>query len=387
MDRNLRLQVPVFVFTRLVMDTTHRMAYPFLVVLSRGLGVEISTLSFALSWRNLAGEVGSLFASTADSIGRKVVMLFGMLLFIAGVAVVIFWPIYPVFVLSLILTTTSSSIFNPVLQAYIGDRVNFNRRGLVLAFLEMSWALSAVIGLPLVGFIIARGGWFAPFPLFLFLGTISLIVLFWLLPRDSLPKKNSPSILDNFGLVFASKAALAGLGVAMLILSSHELVSIVFGIWLDDAFGLKIVALGAASVVIGVAEMTGQSLIIVVSDHRRAVKLGLLLICLTMIGLPILGRSLPGALFGLFLFYICVEFTYVNMLPLLTEILPSARATLMALAITGEFLGRALIDPLAPVLYSINLWAVSIAVMVLCCVSLFALRWMKVNHSQGGSNE
>ena len=387
MDRNLRLQVPVFVFTRLAMDTTIRMAYPFIVVLSRGLGVEISTLSFALSWRSLAGAVGSLFASTADSIGRKVVMLFGMLLFIAGVAVVIFWPIYPVFVLSLILTTTSSSIFNPVLQAYLGDRVIFNRRGLVLALLEMSWALSAIIGLPLVGFIIARGGWFAPFPLFLFLGTISLIVLFWLLPRDSLPKKNSPSILDNFGLVFASKAALAGLGVAMLILSSHELVSIVFGIWLDDAFGLKIVAIGAASVVIGLAEMTGQSLIIIVSDHRRAVKLGLLLICLTMIVLPILGRSLPGALFGLFLFYICLEFTFVNMLPLLTEILPSARATLMALAITGEFLGRALIDPLAPVLYAINLWAVSIAVMVLCCVSLFALRWIKVNHSQGGSNE
>lgn len=380
MDRTLRLQVPVFVFTRLVMDTTIRMVYPFLGILCRGLGVEISTLSVALSWRALAGAVGALFASTADSRGRKVVMLYGMLLFIAGVAVVVFWPIYPVFVFSLILTTTSASIFNPVLQAYLGDRITFTRRGLALAMFEMSWALSAIIGLPLVGFIIARGGWLAPFPLFSLLGIISLIVLFWLLPRDALPLKNSTSILNNFNLVLASKAALAGLGITMFTLASHELVSIVFGIWLEDAFGLKIVAMGAASVVIGVAEISGQSLIIVITDHRRAVKLGLFLICLTMFALPLLGRSLSGALLGLFLFYICLEFTFVNLLPLLTEVLPSARATLMALAISVESLGRAMIDPLAPLLYAINLWAVSIVVMVFCLVSLFALRWIKVNY-------
>jgi predicted MFS family arabinose efflux permease len=380
MDRTLRLQVPVFVFTRLVMDTTIRMVYPFLGILCRGLGVEISTLSVALSWRALAGAIGALFASTADRRGRKVVMLFGMFLFIAGVAIVVFWPIYPVFVFSLILTTTSASIFNPVLQAYLGDRITFTRRGLALAMFEMSWALSAIIGLPLVGFIIARGGWLAPFPLFSLLGVISLIVLFWLLPRDALPLKNSTSILNNFKLVLASKVALAGLGITMFTMASHELVSIVFGIWLEDAFGLKIVAMGAASVVIGVAEISGQSLIIVITDHRRAVKFGLSLICLTMFALPLLGRSLSGALLGLFLFYICLEFTFVNLLPLMTEILPSARATLMALAISVESLGRAMIDPLAPLLYAINLWAVSIVVMLFCLVSLFALRWIKGNY-------
>jgi len=108
--------------------------------------------------------------------------------------------------------------------------------------------------------------------------------------------------------------------------------------------------------------------------------LGLSLICLTMVALPLLGRSLSGALLGLFLFYICLEFTFVNLLPLLTEVLPSARATLMALAISVESLGRAMIDPLAPLIYAINLWAVSIVVMVFCLVSLFALRWIKVNY-------
>jgi hypothetical protein len=41
----LRFQLIVFMFLRAILNTMHRMIYPFSTVFARGLGVEIATLS------------------------------------------------------------------------------------------------------------------------------------------------------------------------------------------------------------------------------------------------------------------------------------------------------------------------------------------------------
>ncbi len=74
------------------------------------------------------------------------------------------------------------------------------------------------------------------------------------IPAD--PTKNVPgqSILSNIGLVFRSGIAIAGLGVALLISTANQLINVVFGVWLNQSFGMQLAALGGASIVIGIAE-------------------------------------------------------------------------------------------------------------------------------------
>jgi predicted MFS family arabinose efflux permease len=57
---------------------------------------------------------------------------------------------------------------------------------------------------------------------------------------------------------------------------------------------------------------------------------------------------MAGAVACLVLFYLTFEFTIVSSLPLMSEILPSARATLMAANIALLYLGRAAGAWLAP---------------------------------------
>jgi predicted MFS family arabinose efflux permease len=80
--------------------------------------------------------------------------------------------------------------------------------------------------------------------------------------------------------------------------------------------------------------------------------LGLGLNSLTALALPFLGVNLLGAVAGLFLFYITFEFTLVSSLPLMTEVLPSARATIMAANAASLSLGRAVGAGLASPMYS-----------------------------------
>ena len=97
----------------------------------------------------------------------------------------------------------------------------------------------------------------------------------------------------------------------MMIAPANETMAIVYGAWLEDAFGLKVAALGLASAVIGVAELGGEGLVAAVVDRvgkRRAFILGVLGNALMALLLPAAGFSVGGALAGLFLFFLTFEF-------------------------------------------------------------------------------
>ncbi|HEY5270771.1 MAG TPA: MFS transporter [Anaerolineales bacterium] len=372
-------QVIAFTITRIIINTLHRMVYPFLAVLARGVGVDLISMSYALTARSLVGTVGPFAAALADRRGRRFGMLSGIGLFTLGTAVVVFWPTFPALVLSIILSTLGKYIFDPSMQAWLGDRIPYARRGRTIAVTEFGWSLAFILGIPLMGFLIARSGWMAPFPLFVLLGCIIFIALFFLLPKEgSSSVVHDPS--SNFRLVLTFAPALAGLAVGLFASAANEVVNLIFGVWLEDAFGLQIAALGAASAVIGLSELGGEGLVAAFVDRLgkpRAIGLGLAANCLAALALLFLGRTQAGALVGLFFFYITFEFTLVSIIPLMTELLPSARATLMAFNVAALSLGRALGDLLAPRLYGLGFWFVVLGAVGFNLLALVALRKVK----------
>jgi predicted MFS family arabinose efflux permease len=356
------------------------MVYPFLAVLARGVGVDLISMSYALTARSLVGTIGPFAATVADRRGRRFGMLFGIGLFTLGTAIVVFWPTFPALILSIILSTLGKYIFDPSMQAWLGDRIPYARRGRTIAVTEFGWSLAFILGIPLMGFLIARSGWMAPFPLFVLLGCIIFITLFFLLPKEgSSSVVHGP--LSNFRLVLAFAPALAGLAVGLFASAANEVVNLIFGVWLEDSFSLQIAALGAASAVIGLSELGGEGLVAAFVDRLgklRAIGLGLATNCLAALALFFLGRTEAGALVGLFFFYITFEFTLVSSIPLMTELLPSARATLMAFNVAALSLGRALGDLLAPRLYGLGFWFVVLGAVGFNLLALAALRRVKM---------
>lgn len=384
-DRPLSLQITGLVAVRLVFNTMHRMVYPFLAYFSAGLGVGLPAMAAALTLRSIAGMFSPFLASVADSRGRKTGMLLGVLVFTIGVGLVVFWPLYPVFALALVFTTVGNLVFIPSLQAYLGDRIPYQRRGLVIALTELSWSLGFILGVPAVGFLIARRGWLAPFPLLALLGLLSLVLLAWVMPRDPVRSGTPPGFLRNIAGVFSHPPALAGLLMVACYSAANEVINFIFGVWMGDTFGLVLAGLGALTIGIGVAEMSGESLVGALTDRlgkQRAMTIGLVLNCLAVLILPCTRYWLPGAVAALMLFFLSFEFTLVSGIPLMTEVLPSARATLMAAHMAFISLGRALGDVLAPLLFNQE-WLPGIAANALAAVffnvlAVFALSRVKL---------
>jgi predicted MFS family arabinose efflux permease len=335
----------------------YRMVYPFLAAFGRGLGVDLPTLSIAITLRSIAGAFGPFLASIGDSRGRKTGMLFGLAIFIFGVGLVVIWPTFPAFVLALILSLLGKYVYDPSMQAYLGDRVIYQRRGRVLAITELGWSLSFILGVPLMGLLIARFGWTAPFPVLSLSGLLVFGIIAWMIPGDVVPPGRRTSLWTNFRKILNYRPALAGVVMALMYSAANEMINLVFGVWLENSFGLMIAALGAASAVIGLSELGGESLAAAFTDRLGkplAVILGLGLNCLAVLALPILGNNTTGAVIGLFFFYISFEYALVSSVPMMTEVMPSARATIMAVTAASISVGRALGALLATPLYMIG---------------------------------
>ena len=88
----IRTQIVVVGLLRVILNTMHRMVYPFLAIFARGLGVDVTAISFALAGRNLVGILGPVFGPVADLRGRRFVMLLGIAAFTVGVGIVAIRP-------------------------------------------------------------------------------------------------------------------------------------------------------------------------------------------------------------------------------------------------------------------------------------------------------
>jgi len=374
----LRFQLIIVMALRTVLNTAHRMVYPFLAVFARGLGVDITALSLALTGRSVAGAFVPFVSSVADQRGRRFGMLAGVALFTFGVGLVALAPSLWTLTAALILAMLGKYLFDPAMQAYFGDRIPYQRRGLALAVTEMSWSLAFIAGVPAMGFLIARYGWSAPFPLLAFLGVSMFAVLWWMAPRRDPNHALASSPWAHFGAVLRNVPALAGISVALWASAANELVNLIFGVWLEDSFGLQIAALAGASAVIGLSELSGEGLVALLTDRLgkpRALAFGLTGNALACLLLPFVGQTQAGALLGLTLFYITFEFIMVSHIPLMTEIMPAARATMLSFNLTGHSLGRALGAFLAAFIYrQFSFFAVTLLALVFNLFGLLALR-------------
>lgn len=350
----MKKQLAVFMAIRMVFNTAHRMAYPFLGVIARGLGVDLTTISLVVSARSFVGIFSPFTSSVSDQRGRKFGMLGGIVIFTLAVGLVTVYPSVLTFSISLILALVGKFLFDPAMQAYLGDRIPYNRRGLALSVTEMGWSFAFIAGMPLVGLLIARFGWSAPYPLFTILGLAALAVIWRMIPVEDPHHEPASSPWAHFRTVLTHRPTLAAISIALWASAANEMVNLIFGVWLEDRFGLKIAALGAASAVIGISELSGEGLVALFTDRLgkpRALALGLGASALSAAALPFLGRSEVGALVGLFFFYITFEFVMVSHVPLMTEVLPAARATVMSFNLTGHSTGRVIGALLATFIY------------------------------------
>ena len=332
-------------FSRIILNTARRFAYPFAPALSRGLDVPLSGVTSLIAVNQATSMLGLFFGPLADRFGYRLMMLGGLSLLVLGMFAAGALPYYGVVLAAIFLAGLAKTVFDPAVQAYTGERTPYRRRGLAIGLLEFSWAGSTLLGIPLIGFLIDRWGWRSPFMALAGAGLMGLMVLGVLLPRDKkLPSQRPSAGIGNaWKQIAQNRTAFGALIFGFLVSLAIDNLFVVYGVWLEQVFGLSIIALGLGTGLIGVAEFLGELLTAVLGDRiglKRAVIAGILLTIIGYLVLPLLPRTLSWALAGLFIIFLAFEFSIVVFLSLCTEIMPELRATMMSFSLAAAGLGR-----------------------------------------------
>ncbi len=334
------------ILCRLLLNTARRFAYPFAPVLSRGLGVPLTAITSLIAVNQATAILGIVFGPLADRFGYRRMMLTGMGMLSLGMLSAGIFPFYYSVMLALFLAGLGKCIFDPAMQAYVSRQVPYGKRGRVIGLLEISWAGSTLIGIPCVAILINQFDWQTPFWVLGGLGLAGLLALISLFPqnkRQKTPPIDNKALWNAWPHLIANRSALGALGYAFFVSVANDNLFVVYGAWLEQSFQVSIVVLGLGTGVIGLAELCGEGLTVLIADRiglRQSIFCGLTLTIVNYALIPLYGQHLSSALAGIFLIFLSFEFMIVTSMSLCTEILPAHRATMMAAFFAAGGAGR-----------------------------------------------
>jgi predicted MFS family arabinose efflux permease len=145
---------------------------PTLGITPAQFGLVVSAYAFS------AGASGLLAAGFADRYDRKQLLLFFFGGFIVGTLLCGLAPTYHLLLIARIVTGIFGGVIGSVTFAIITDVFDLQVRGRVMGVVQMAFAVSQVLGLPLGLYFANLWDWHAPF-LFIVAFSIPLWVLIW----------------------------------------------------------------------------------------------------------------------------------------------------------------------------------------------------------------
>ena len=338
--------ISVTTFSKLLFNITRRLIYPFAPEFARGLNVDLSAVTSVIAINQATSILGPLGAGFADKYGYRILMLFSLGLLTIGTFAVGLIPIYSVFVISLFITGLAKSIFDPSLQAFIGNFVPFEKRGKIIGITELAWAGSTLIGIPLSGVIIERFSWQTPFWIMGFFSLICFFIILKIMPKD---KKNHGSpkagtlMISNWKTIIKERKVLGILSFAFFMCLGNDNLFVIYGAWLEQSYNLSLTAIGFGTILIGLSEILGEGCTLFFSDRiglKKSIIIGVSLCTGAYFLLPLFNIGLAYVLTGLFLVFFTFEFAIVTCMSLSTELVPELRASTMAAFFAIAGIGR-----------------------------------------------
>lgn len=353
-SKSVGTQIFAATLARFTLNTARRFIYPFAPALSRGLGVPMTAITSLIAINQVTALIGVFFGPLTDRWGYRRMMAAGMGLMILGMWTGALLATYLSVFLAMLMAGLGKSVFDPAIQAYVGKKVSYHQRARAVGFMEMSWAASSLIGIPVMGLMMEWSGWQTAFWVLGGIGAVCLFGMVRIIPADSIPVprfRNDNDAGEGFmmetfqswRLLVKNRPALGAIGYGFFFSVANDNLFVVFGAWMESAFGLGLSSLGFATAVIGAAELLGEGLTVLISDRiglKRAAISGAVLTTAAYLVIILMGQTLTLALVALFILFLTFEFTIVTCMSLITELHPSARATMMAGYYAMGALGR-----------------------------------------------
>ncbi len=314
-----------------------RLAFTFLRPFSVGTGLTIQQLGTVLALRDLLGLGAPAAGRLSDRYGATRLMIIGGWVTVAGLLITALGRTG--LIVGFLVFGAGKLAYDIPMNAWVSDRVAYERRGKALGWVEVSWAAAALVGIPICGLLIDRVSWRAA-PVAI--GVAMIPALFGVARR--IEPATTQSAADRVKPTLSLNSILALAALCTLTFCS-QLLFVGHGLWLGDTYGFDAAKVGFAVITLGVVEACASLSTTVLADRlgkRIAMIGGCALMVAGMVALAIQDAPTLGiGLAFLAAAFLGFEFAFVSALPLISELDPAARAQMIGLGLGASTAARA----------------------------------------------
>lgn len=351
-EGTLRPAVATLVFLKLVVNTALRFVYPFLPAIARGLGIDLTQAGMLVSVRWASSLTTPAVMSFAGDVHRtRRLVVAGLVMFSAGSIVTAWTGVFVGALVGFALAGLAKPMIDIGSQLYVAARVPYRRRARYLGILELAWAGGLLVGAPAAGWLIDKWSWETPFWALGSLGLAGVgLALLFLDRHDEAAAGRMATASDSPG-----RQVRLLLAIVALFGFAHEGVLVTLGGWLEGSFSLTLLALGGVGTLLGLSELAGEGVMVAFTDRlgkRNALALGLGVGCVSLLALSFSSESMVPAMAALGVATLAMEFGYISVIPLMTELRPRGRSRVLALSVVANGVGRMAGDLIAPRLFT-----------------------------------
>ncbi len=334
----------VMVLGRTVSNMPIRLLSPFLPTIARYFGVSLVTAGTLASVMGGMGVLAIATGRLSDTIGRRIMLQVSLFIMAVLAATAALTTEFNMAIAAFAGFGLAKALYDPTLLAYVGDVVPYAQRGRTVAITEIAWSAAWFFGVPIGGLLVERSGLAALWWFIAIAAVLAGIATRFVLPKSNRVASTNESVARlSLREIFRNPQTWALAVVSFGMLFGLDNIFILYGAILEDRFGLTLGTLGLLSIVISVAELVAELGSAGLTDKigkKRSAMGGLLLFAGLVLLLPIVSTTAWLTVLAFAVVIMVFEYTVVSFLPLVSEISPTARATMVGLYIGSFGVGR-----------------------------------------------
>lgn len=286
-----------------------------------------------------------IFGSLSDRIGRKKVLIAGLIVF--GVATALtgiannFWTL----IVFRVFAGIGAGMIEPVAFAIVGDHYSYEERGKAIGIVTGALIASSIIGVPIGGFVAEWLSWRWAFWI---IGVLTVVTLFMMkavkVDQEKDPSHDTPVISKQIKQAFSVHAVFLALLATLLYYGALQGMFVNTGVFYHLKFQLGTGQIGLILMFAGAGSVLGSVLGGRLSDKAGKKKVMFVAVIFVAISVSMLAMmdSLP---YVILLHVIWAAFYGVGqsaITTIISELEPNSRGTIMALNSSAMYLGSGL---------------------------------------------
>jgi multidrug resistance protein len=314
-----------------------------------------------------------LFGPISDRLGRKKMIIAGMLLFTVATALTGVGESFSWLLVFRALAGLGGAMIMPSIFALAGDTFSYQQRGQAIGIIMAALIGSTVLGVPLGTLLAYVSTWRWTFWI---IGLLALVVLLLTglflpatTPKRALPVGPLKAYLGQFRAAFADPSVLFALFSTLFWTIGLQGMFAYIGVYYHENFGLNVGQIGLVILAAGLGSVVGLVFGGKLSDRigkKVIVVCSAVIAAIGVLSVSLLTHVLIAAIIMHVIWSTSIGFGQSSLTALISELSPRARGTVMSLNSSAQYLGTTAASVLASALLA---WSGFLTIGILCAIA------------------